>query len=269
MIREYTCPSCGSNLSLVHGRNIFECSYCGELYSDEIRKIDIALIEEMKDKELIGKARNYTEYLLEKKPDNWKLQWENLTFRIYPNLPSSYIRSHSILPLGFDFHGFKLLIPDDLQHYVDDLHQLDYIYTSIREIGRAADGDYQTYDRATARVRWLSYNQRSRDSQNKQNNDIIFGIAWFFIFFFSLMFRSVPITVLAIVVPLLFYIFVIIWNTREEKRPTDLRKMKDIVEGYEQNKKEKDEELKRLRSEARELLSSLKKDEEEIRKLLV
>ncbi len=82
------------------------------------------------------------------------------------------------------------------------------------------------------------------------------------------MFRSVPITVLGIIVPLLFYIFVTCWNMREEKRPTDLRKMKDIVEGYEQSKREEDEELKRLRAEARDLLSSLKKDEEEIRKLL-
>ena len=56
---------------------------------------------------------------------------------------------------------------------------------------------------------------------------------------------------------------------REEKRPTDLREMKDIVEGYEQSKREEDEELKRLRAEARDLLSSLKKDEEEIRKLMI
>lgn len=269
MIREYTCPSCGSNLSLIQGKNIFECSFCGEIYSDKIRKIDIALIEEMKDKKMLVKARNYTLYLLEKEPDNWKLQWEKLTCKTFPNLPSAYIRSHSILPLGFDFHGFKTLIPNELQHYVDDLLQLDLLHNSIRDLENAAEADYRKYARATSRVRRSAYDQ----GPSGILRDLIFWTIWavFLVLFliFSIKYQAWLTMVPIVVIPIVYCVGIDRSKDRKGMFLSDVELMKQIVEDYDKKKIQYKEEIEKLRKESEELLVSVKKDEEEIRKLMI
>lgn len=138
MINEYSCPSCGSNLSYNDQKEIFRCEYCGKIFTDAIDEIDLKLIEELRQKKRTTEARRYVELLLEKDPDDFYLNWEWFNTVYLPGPPSRYISANCKdtkkmydLGEGHALDRLRKTIPDDMRKYIDDLEQLTFMWQEI------------------------------------------------------------------------------------------------------------------------------------------
>ncbi len=141
VIHEYSCPSCGSNLSFNDQKEIFCCEYCGKIFTDEITEINLKLIEDLRQKKRLTEARRYVELLLEKDPDDFYLNWEWFNTIYIPGPPSRYIsvnykdtQKMSEFWEGHALDRLRKTIPDDMRQYIDALEQLTFIWKDIGDL---------------------------------------------------------------------------------------------------------------------------------------
>ena len=141
MIHEYSCPSCGSNLSFNDQKEIFCCEYCGKIFNNEITEINLKLIEDLRQKKRLTEARRYVELLLEKDPDDFYLNWEWFNTIYIPGPPSRYIsvnykdtQKMSEFWEGHALDRLRKTIPDDMRQYIDALEQLTFIWKDIGDL---------------------------------------------------------------------------------------------------------------------------------------
>lgn len=141
VIHEYSCPSCGSNLSFNDQKEIFCCEYCGKIFTNEIAEINLKLIEDLRQKKRPTEARRYVELLLEKDPDDFYLNWEWFNTIYIPGPPSRYIsvnykdtQKMSEFWEGHALDRLRKTIPDDMRQYIDALEQLTFIWKDIGDL---------------------------------------------------------------------------------------------------------------------------------------
>jgi len=141
MISGYSCPSCGSNLSYIEEKKVFRCEYCGKLFTDEREIIDLKLIEDLRQKKRTDEAKTYVELLLEKDPDDFYLNWEWCNTVYLPGSLSRFISANhkdakkmSELRRNHDLERLKKTIPDDQKRYIDDLEEMNSLWSEIDEL---------------------------------------------------------------------------------------------------------------------------------------
>ena len=141
VIHEYSCPSCGSNLSFNDQKEIFCCEYCGKIFNNEITEINLKLIEDLRQKKRPTEARRYVELLLEKDPDDFYLNWEWFNTIYIPGPPSRYIsvnykdtQKMSEFWEGHALDRLRKTIPDDMREYIDALEKLTFIWKDIGDL---------------------------------------------------------------------------------------------------------------------------------------
>ncbi len=141
VIHEYSCPSCGSNLSFNDQKEIFCCEYCGKIFTNGIAEINLKLIEDLRQKKRPTEARRYVELLLEKDPDDFYLNWEWFNTIYIPGPPSRYIsvnykdtQKMSEFWEGHALDRLRKTIPDDMRQYIDALEQLTFIWKDIGDL---------------------------------------------------------------------------------------------------------------------------------------
>ena len=141
VIHEYSCPSCGSNLSFNDQKEIFCCEYCGKIFTNGIAEINLKLIEDLRQKKRPTEARRCVELLLEKDPDDFYLNWEWFNTIYNPGPPSRYIsvnykdtQKMSEFWEGHALDRLRKTIPDDMRQYIDALEQLTFIWKDIGDL---------------------------------------------------------------------------------------------------------------------------------------
>ena len=141
MISGYSCLSCGSNLSYIEEKKVFRCEYCGKLFTDEREIIDLKLIEDLRQKKRTDEAKTYVELLLEKDPDDFYLNWEWCNTVYLPGPPSRFISANhkdakkmSELRRNHDLERLKKTIPADHKRYIDDLEEMNSLWSEIDEL---------------------------------------------------------------------------------------------------------------------------------------
>ena len=141
MLKGMNCPSCGSNLSNIEEKKVFRCEYCGKIFTDEREIIDLKLIEDLRQKKKTDEAKAYVELLLEKDPDDFYLNWEWFNTVYLPGPPSRFISANhkdamkmSELRRSHDLERLKKTIPDDQKRYIDDLEEMNSLWSEIDEL---------------------------------------------------------------------------------------------------------------------------------------
>lgn len=131
-MQDYSCPFCGSNLTYIEKKDVFSCGYCGHLYAGNMARIDLKMVEDLRQRKQQDVAKTYIELLLEKDPDDFLLNWEHVNTIIDPGPLSRYISTNSADPAkikrlqdgGFFFPVLKKIAPDDMKQYISDLDEL-------------------------------------------------------------------------------------------------------------------------------------------------
>ena len=134
MTRDYSCPSCAGNLSLVEGKKIYKCNYCGKLYTADMEIIDIKLIDKLRTAQKNGLATLYLDEMLADEPDNYLYLWERLNCSLTPNLVSDYmIKAHGDtdklmnLQKSEQYIRFRDALSEEQKKYTDEISK----YTSL------------------------------------------------------------------------------------------------------------------------------------------
>lgn len=279
-ILEYTCPSCGSNLSYIQKKHLFECGFCGGLYNDDIRRVDVSLIEDLKDKRLFTQAREYAEYLVEKDPKDWKYQWEKLTCTIDPHVPSLYIRRHSkstdITSLTSSLSELRETLPDDMKHYVDEIHELYFLYSCLEAARSSSNDAYIRYRKSSARERIRPRTIRGENYVISQNMDILFFSIWGISFIFGVAIinklGSLAATISGVIAMFASVILYFVLKNRylaSREHRDSVSGMRPIMNDYEQITKENEEKITKLRSEIDRSTDEVRRSEEHILEELV
>lgn len=128
MVQGYTCSACAGNLSLIEGKNIYRCSYCGKLFNDDMKLIDLKSAEKLRKERKNNLATDYLEELALTAPDDHVYKWELLNCSLTPNLLSDHIASAAyepdkLLTLRHSryYKNFHKDVPVDWKEYVTNV----------------------------------------------------------------------------------------------------------------------------------------------------
>ena len=258
MIREYSCPSCGSNLSYIEEKKVFRCEYCGKLFSDEMEEIDLKLVESLRQKKMLTEARHYAELLLEKDPDDFYLNWEWFNTVYTPGPPSRFISANfsnankmSHLMTGNSLNRLRDTVPDDMVQYIADLEELISLGLDI-----ANDSDRLTVIRK--KQRFMSSRQIRSQGASEESKDSNSVTGWgcaipvIAIILFGLLSKSVRAGLIFIGLIAAFGVFMLIRNKIAAQKAKDpVVSAYDEARGYEKRLEDLKARAGYIREEAR------------------
>ena len=139
MIKEYSCASCGGNLSHEEGSFYYVCKFCGKLYTEDLSEINVKTVRFLRARKRVQEARAHLNVLLKEEPDNFVYIWEMLNCSLSPAPVSMYLsqKSHDLKLLkGFLenqwYRKLKKTLPEGQKGYTDEIEE----YISVcEEIG--------------------------------------------------------------------------------------------------------------------------------------
>lgn len=71
MIKEYSCASCGGNLSHEEGSFYYVCKFCGKLYTEDLSEINVKTVRFLRARKRVQEARAHLNLLLKEEPENF------------------------------------------------------------------------------------------------------------------------------------------------------------------------------------------------------
>lgn len=269
MVREYSCPSCAGNLSLIEGKKIYRCDYCGKLYTDELEMIDLKRIEDLRKDSKNGLATLYLDEMLNAEPGNYLCLWEKLNCSLTPNMVSEHLmKTHGDMTKLMSFQKsaayvrFSEALPEDKKKYTDDISK--YISVARRS------GNIQRSDITPREVR-RSYGMSASEKQDlSTKNNTIRVAAILAAIAIGCICRSSLVLVICLAVAV---VSLILYERHQAKAYSayyeDINeKAAPRAENDLQVHEETVKELSDLRSEMRSLLGEIRKSEEEMLDLI-
>ncbi len=272
MVREYSCPSCAGNLSIIEGKKILRCGYCGRLYSDDIKIIDIKRIEDLRKDGKNGQATLYLDEMIKAEPGNHIYLWEKLNCSLTPNMVSDHLmKTHGDVKKLMAFQksslytDFVSALPKDKKQYNDCISK----YISI---ARRFD-NISKYDKAPSEG-WnvgRAYSTMEREQQEREAKTYkIRAAAVVAMILAGLISRSFLIFVVCNAVAIVSLVLYERHSNKVYAEFCENIRESEIKEGLNriQEHEDKVKELSDLKSEMRELLENIKKSEEEMLDLI-